>query len=162
MAFACRFNNSTGTALTGDGSDTSPYVVSNVRIGTRLRRVANQSIPNDTVTLVSWDTEDQDTDGFITVPSTTITIPGPLAGVYAIAVSISWGIGAINARHFVDFLGTSLNVGARLNGSPVGENSVGGGFIAQCVAGTVQVQVYQNSGGSVNVTGALNFFRIGN
>src|SRR6266540_3251002 len=54
--------------------------------GCRLRRAANQSINNTTDTAISWDTEDLDTDGFITTPSTTITIPAGLDGRYAITV----------------------------------------------------------------------------
>src|SRR6266508_3372086 len=52
--------------------------------GCRLRRVANQSIANITPTSISWDQEDLDTDGFITTPSTTITIPAGLDGRSAI------------------------------------------------------------------------------
>jgi len=55
------------------------------RTGCTVSRAANQTLPFQTLTNISFDTESVDTDGFITVPSTSITIPAGLGGLYMIA-----------------------------------------------------------------------------
>jgi len=79
-------------------------------VGCRLRRVANQSINNITETAISWDTEDQDTDGFITVTATTITIPTGLGGLYAITF-FAQAAANLQTRCYVDFNMTSTITG---------------------------------------------------
>ncbi len=74
--------------------------------GCRLRRVANQSIANITPTSISWDQEDLDTDGFITTPSTTITIPAGLDGRFAITV-FAQAAANLNNRCYIDIIPTS-------------------------------------------------------
>lgn len=39
---------------------------------------------------VSWTTEDRDTDGFITVPSSVVTIPAGLGGLYLLGFAVGW------------------------------------------------------------------------
>ena len=64
-------------------------------LGRRLRRVggrwtragATQTIATSTATAVSWTTEEQDTDLFLTPTSTTITVPQNLGGIYV----AQWG-----------------------------------------------------------------------
>lgn len=69
----------------------------------RLSR-AVQSIPNATVTAISWDTELEDSDGFIAVTGTTVTIPAGLGGMYAVTVNV---IAAFAGRTFLDLVPTS-------------------------------------------------------
>lgn len=62
----------------------------NARTGCILRRTTLTGVNNSNSYTVSWEVEDFDSDGFITVPSTTITIPAGLGGIYALAISGQW------------------------------------------------------------------------
>ncbi len=73
-------------------------------VGCRLRRAANQSITVSTDTPISWDTEDSDTDGFITVTGTTVTIPTGLGGLYAVTTRVLWASVAGNTRAYLDIV----------------------------------------------------------
>jgi hypothetical protein len=75
----------------------------------RLRRAANQSIPNNVSTTFTWDTEDQDSGGYITVSSTTITIPTGLDGSYDITVNALGTTGG--TRNFLEIGLTSAVTG---------------------------------------------------
>jgi hypothetical protein len=55
------------------------------RIGCRLRRALGQSVAPATLTNISWDTEDEDTDGFHSTGAT-ITIPAGLDGLYDVTI----------------------------------------------------------------------------
>lgn len=58
------------------------------RTGGAWRRSTNQSISDVTVTDISWDAEDADSDGFLTPTSATFTVPSGLGGIYAITVEM--------------------------------------------------------------------------
>lgn len=64
------------------------------RTGVAVRRAATQSVPHNTLTALSWDTEDFDSDAGFTATSSTVTIK--VAGLYAIyciaypAAGVSW------------------------------------------------------------------------
>lgn len=60
------------------------------RTGCILRRTTSANINNAVSATVSWEVEDFDSDGFIAVPSTTITIPAGLGGMYSLAISGQW------------------------------------------------------------------------
>ena len=64
------------------------------RKGFKIRRVANQAITTATLTAVSFDTEDSDTDAFGAVTATTYTIPTGLDGLYAITANVIFGAAA--------------------------------------------------------------------
>src|SRR6266540_276541 len=82
--------------------------------GCRLRRVANQSINNITPTSITWDQEDLDTDGFITSPSTTVTIPAGLDGRFAITV-FAQAAANLQNRCYIDIIPTSVITGMPTN-----------------------------------------------
>jgi hypothetical protein len=79
------------------------------RVGCRLRRVANQSVASGGFANISWDTEDQDTDGFIAVTSATVTIPTGLGGLYAITFQAD-GQGTLTGSGFLSILVTSAGI----------------------------------------------------
>ncbi len=58
------------------------------RVGGRWSRAANQSATNGALTLISWDTETTDTDGFLTPTATDLTIPTGLTGYYAVTARL--------------------------------------------------------------------------
>lgn len=76
----------------------------------RLRRAANQSIPNNTATSISWDTEDLDNGGYIAATSTTITIPTDLGGLYGITFN-AVGATSTSGRYFLSIVPTSTITG---------------------------------------------------
>jgi len=73
-------------------------------VGCRLRRAATQSFTSGADAAISWDTEDQDTDGFIAVTATTVTIPTGLGGLYAVVARVLWASIAGNTRAYLDIV----------------------------------------------------------
>jgi len=144
------------------------------RTGTSLRRAANQSITTNTQTQVSFDTEDADTDGFIAVTGTTITIPAGLGGLYGIAGHLYWA-SSPGTSHVVFLSVAPLGVanssytvtgatGSNSSGIPAFSSTwqTGVSFFGPLAAtDTVQLWAYQNSGGSINVTAKLTCYRMG-
>jgi hypothetical protein len=134
-----------------------------VRVGCRVRRVATQSITTATQTNMSWDTEDEDIGDFISVTSTTITIPAGYDGIYAIT---AWVTGAFTAgRAFIEITVTSA-----LTGTPSttrhymdaaedrGLNSI---TLALQAGDSFTVGVFHSTGSSVNFTGWCSCYRLG-
>lgn len=126
------------------------------RTGCLLRRSSNQSISNSSITSVSWDTETADTDGFIAVTSSTVTIPSGLAGLYH-----------ITAVHSLDTIPTTHMMRIIAGGNNYDFHGGGGsGRIAASImvplagADTLATQCYQSSGGSANLTGYLYCYRV--
>lgn len=118
------------------------------RTGMRLRRASTQLIQNHTATAIAWDTDDDDTDGFHTGSSDTITIPTSLqAGVYAMAVRVAWNVdpcGGGFAYVEID------SAGRNFRNDSVAQGVANGGMSVSCIdelnAGdTVHVNVYQTA-----------------
>jgi hypothetical protein len=132
------------------------------RTGWRLRRAANQSIPNTTPTDISWDTEDTDTDGFITVTAATITVPTGLGGLYVIGATLSGPSWVQNAgytgRVIVD--GTGYALPASGAGEPA-VNAPAGMFFPLNAGSTVTVRMTQTSGSAQNFTASCYGWRVG-
>jgi hypothetical protein len=135
------------------------------RVACRLRRTANQSIPAGGAgpTLISWDTEDEDPYGFITVASDTITVPAGLPGTYAITVRDTGNFGG---RSFGNLTVTSSITGnsGTFRALP---DDVTGGFVVVAAtiplaaADTLTFGLFQNSAGSANHTAWINVVRVG-
>lgn len=137
------------------------------RCGARIRRVANQSVANNTLTAMSWDTEDQDTHGFITATSTTVTIPAGCDGIYGITFRPVGPTGTA-ARNFAEINITSSLTGVSgefrvPSSSPTtGEGRMLANYSGPLAAGDSFVcNVLQSSGSSQNFVGWLGCFRTG-
>jgi hypothetical protein len=132
------------------------------RTGCTLRRAAAQTISTSTTTPVSWDTEDADSDGFIAVTGSTITIPGALGGLYAVSFTV---LAAADPRPM--WLSLEFSTGSRAFTMIDGSTSkatydLGVSWVGPLAAGdTFTADVRQSSGGNVNVTGRLNCYRLG-
>jgi hypothetical protein len=129
-----------------------------VRVGCRARRAANQSINASSTTALSWDTEDQDTDGFIAVTSTTVTIPTGLGGEYGVSVFV---VGATTgARNFIELVPTSTITGMPTSFRQSFTNNEARGaatFVLPLLAGdTFLWNIFQGSAGAINFTGWMN------
>lgn len=117
-------------------------------------RIAAQSIPNNTTTSVSFDTEVFDGRSMFVATSATILIAEP--GVYIITAGGTWAANATGAR-----IGTIRHNGNDVNGGTWEEPALTGGaqtFMSHCASifaaggDTVTYAVTQTSGGALNIS----------
>lgn len=128
--------------------------------GVVLRRAALQSIPDAVVTAVSWDTEDFDSDGFIAVTATTITVPAGLGGWYAIS-AVAFGTGVATTRAFLDIVAATRIWRTSADASADEDQTSNGIVVRLLAAETVRVDLFQDSAGAMNMTARLEMVRIG-
>lgn len=131
------------------------------QIQCRVRRVAGQSIGAGATAALSFDTEDVDTDGFIAVTSSTVTIPAGFDGLYALtgtAADTTSGV-AVAAR---------ITAGGRKYGNASDQvitgavESLAVSAVVPLVGGqTVTLSVTNPSGGAVSYGGTLDVIRLG-
>lgn len=130
------------------------------RTGCALRRAANQSISTGTsYTNITWDTEDADTDGFISVSSTTVTIPSGLGGLYLVRFTVDAGLPTNGSAGKVRIV-----AGGVTHSQGYGAYDAGGGLaitVPLAAADTITCGMAQNVGGSANATARLWVYRIG-
>lgn len=110
----CVFDSDYGTSIvTGSGTTVDPYIFSEVnadwvRPAARVERTTSQSIPNNTITAISFDTENFDTGGFWTVGSPTrLTVSEE--GLYMFGGCVLWPANTTGTRE----------LGLRLNGTTI-------------------------------------------
>jgi hypothetical protein len=121
--------------------------------GASVYKNAAQSIPNDTLTTITWNTEDFDTNSFHSTSTNTGRFTIPVAGKYLINAMIGW-----------DTTGSTVTktVTLRKNGSDLFKsNGFGTGsdyqsqnlqYIANAAVNDYfEILVYQTTGSSVNV-----------
>ena len=122
----------------------------------KLRRVANQSIANNSVVAIDWDTEDADAFGFITVTSGTLTVPAGLGGLYIVTASVFTV--TLAARALTDLVlgGTSFRVS---NGAQ--ERTWANTVTWRLAAGaTIVLNVFQLSGSTLDFTANFTAIRV--
>jgi hypothetical protein len=145
----------------GDDIEASDILV---RCGCRVRRAAVQSINNNSGTALSWDTEDEDTDGFIAVTSTTVTIPTGKGGLYAVTVMLD-PAGTMNNRLLMDFKPTSSITGlpAQFRSEPNTDQTIysASWTIPLAAADTFIVEAFHTDGAAVDFTGWMSCYRVG-
>lgn len=136
-----------------------PMLASNIgNLGTRVRLSGNQSVPDATATSLSWATEDSDTDGMWVIGSPTIfTVPHGVQRV-RVSASLQWAANATGIRQ-VSVL--KNGAGGYAGQSTVLAPNAGASFgncmfcatdvLAVAEGDTLEVSVYQNSGGALNV-----------
>ena len=146
----------TGQVLTAD-TTVSPYKVkwstlSSGFVGCSLTKSAAQSISNGTETVVTFDTEAFDTNGFHTGTDGKITVPSGKAGKYLVTAQI-----------MSNSSGSVTQGGMRKNGSGVFTHYVSGAtpvtapcvlintIIDLAVADYLEIFVYQGSGSAKDV-----------
>lgn len=123
------------------------------RKGFKIRRAATQSITTATTTAVSFDTEDSDTDAFGAVTATTYTIPTGLDGVYGITAQVTFSTSATGTQPFMRIIAGGISYDSSVAlATGIGSNSI---IVPLAATNTIGVSVFQNSGGSINVTATL-------
>lgn len=143
---------------TGAAWEPSGWYSSNGRVGVDLRRASAQTIGASTQATITWDTEDQDTDGFIAVSGTTITIPAGCGGLYAVNVRMQ-------ASSTVTTGAVYLTIGGEVYGqewiAAGSYGTVGTGAVRILATTTLSVQVFNGTGSSRDFTGRWTCYRIG-
>lgn len=138
------------------------------RIGCTISRVATQAISTATDTTITFDTETTDLNGFITVPSDTLTVPAPsglnVSGLYNGTATVIWASapGANNVAR-LEIGGVTGDYGSSCGTSTVAyqRHTVSFAAIPLSTTNTIKLRVYQASGGSINVTARLELWRVG-
>lgn len=141
------------------------WSTSSGRTGFKLRKAAAQSIASGVTTDISFDTEDLDSDGFISAPSATVTIPTGLGGLYIVSAQFigptNW---VTNANYFGAVIAAGITCvlpGNAGSGGQTDRNALAA-FLFQFAAGdTVTLRMAQTSGSSQNFTASLTGYRIG-
>lgn len=154
-----RYVFDTGSALLPG----EPWAASG-RVGLVVSRVATQSIPTGTgtFTAISYDTEATDTESAFTphaTTGTTYTVPTNRGGLWAVAATASWA-SSPGANSTIEIL-----VGATAYRFPIGAATqilvcAATATLALAAADAVQVRLSQGSGGAINVTAALQMWRL--
>lgn len=132
------------------------------RTGAVLRRAAVQSIANTTDTAISWDTEDTDTDGFIAVTGSTLTIPTGLDGIYAISAAVAWASSpGANSNVRIALTGTTGDYRTCVGTSTVAyQNQAVSATVGLSATNTIAINCYQSTGAAINVTARLEVWRL--
>jgi len=125
-------------------------------VGCRVTKSGAQSIPNNSPTVATWDTETYDTDSMHDNSVNNDRITFNTAGKYLVGVRSNWGFNS-TARRFVSI---SLNGGAtriaEVDSAATSESDQSINVIFDFIVGDfINVEVYQNSGGALNFTGGL-------
>lgn len=126
---------------------------------------ASFSVPNNGPATISWTTENVDTDGFITVPNTVITIPAGKGGVYAITVKGTWGASFTEARSlFIQTSGTTYAIALATPPTNFGgtyvTNWTGSITIPVDAAGTVTILISHNNAAAQSTTAIMEMYRV--
>lgn len=120
------------------------------------RRVANQPLPTNVQTAVSWDTELEDSSGFLTPPNTTIVVPAGMGGLYLVSTAI-WCATDIAGVNII------FNQFPETYSARVSPQTGWGGVTAMVVlnaGATFQASAFQGSGATVQMTGRLTVARL--
>ena len=133
-------------------------------VGARVYNSAAISIPNNTATILTFNSERYDTDGLHSVSVNTDRLTCTRSGVHLISASIQFAAAAGGRRqlYFVvtPLLGGAAAVAAEQR-TPIGvtaADQITISAIYSLSAGDyVQLVAYQNSGGALNVDAAPNY-----
>lgn len=141
------FTLTAGTPLLGSMSQ-KPNVA--------VRNSGTQSIPNSAYTVVTFDTEDVDTDGLHSTSSNTGRLTARVPGYYRVWCNLQYAANATGTRAgrvrkngatLLYTLPTALSTAAV-------DATIGGSFVVQLVATEyVELEAFQDSGGALNIQG---------
>jgi hypothetical protein len=130
-------------------------------VGCQYRR-ATQSVPTATPTLISWDQEDEDSHGFATTPSTTITIPAGWAGVYGFTYYCLFN--SLSGGRVFGSINVTSSVGAPpFFRAPTDSSEdrlvIGVPGIRLAAGDTVTCDAFHSHGSNINITAFLSVYR---
>lgn len=128
------------------------------RIGCVLARTAAQSIANNTLTAITWDTETSDPQGFIAVSSSTLTVPSGYDGIYMARLRATTGsaVGVEFAQMLID---ATEHDNTGTNGGGTNHDTTFGPY-AIAAAQTIVFKIRHQIGSTQNLTFGLELYRI--
>lgn len=144
------------------------------RTGCTIRKTGNTSVSNVGSVTITWTVEDVDTDGFIAVSSSTVTIPANLGGLYSVACSVNYDSAGIDINIGTSILATISGTAYGFSGSTLAANNTPTGTgtniktsgmsttLALSAGDTLVFSTTQSSGAARNLTSAVaHIYRIG-
>ena len=150
-----------GQVLTADSTATTGMKwasISTTAVGASVYMSGNQTLTNNTNTVLTFANENFDTDGFHSTSSNTsrMTIPTGKSGKYLINATLTHNTNGTGQRA-MNILknGTAIAFSVMLQSTAANYGTgINGTTIADLVAGDyIEVQAYQNSGGNLDVLG---------
>lgn len=132
-------------------------------VGCSLENGSSQSIPNNTDTMATFDTELYDTDAMHSTSSNTsrITIPAAKGGYYEFRWAATWASSLVGNRRIRLVKNGSTNYqGVGLTSAGVGLTSIAASAVVSASAADYfELQVFQDSGGAlvVGTAGIISF-----
>ncbi|MDQ3730324.1 MAG: hypothetical protein M3355_12135 [Actinomycetota bacterium] len=122
----------------------------------RLTRTVAQSIPNNTVTTLAWDSEREDSEGMHVAGSTDVVIVTP--GLYMLNLQASFAANATSIRALYLYKGTTVVELTNVDAASTGVTALTMSSTLRLVANdVVTAKVLQNSGGALDVTKAADY-----
>lgn len=123
-----------------------------------VRKTVAQSISNSTTTTISWDAEDWDTDTIHDNATNNSRLTATTSGKYIITAAIVFGSNNAGVRQLVVNKNGFLAFQQIFPNNGAGEDQCAlTGFVSLSISDYVEVQVWQNSGGSLNVQTSSSF-----
>lgn len=151
--------SSSGAVWTIDSGVVTPTKLSTVD-GCRVYNSALQTIANNSLVALTFDSERYDNGGMHSTSSNTSRITAATAGVYAMAVAISWAANSVGIR----VVTIRLNGTTRIVSNNIPTSVTGGGVDENCgtvyrlaASDYVEAMVYQDSGGNLDVALVGNY-----
>jgi hypothetical protein len=147
-------DSTTGTGLKWAAPATPAFV------GCSLTKTANQSTNTVTLTTVTWDSENFDTDGFHDNSTNTsrITIPSGKAGKYLFVGILNWNNNSTGYREGRFTKNGTAQFYANFAATPTGEAATMITAIINCSVGDyIELKAEQSSGGSLDIKSYSTF-----
>jgi len=157
--FTPKAPNDTAKFLRGDATWAAPTSSGSQSV-CQVRNTADISIPNVTSTVLTFNTEDVDTDTMHSTSSNTGRIVFTTAGTYTVGARVLWQAGTLGTYRYISFKvnGTTVlpaSFGGANPGSNTGQVSSQASMLYVATAGDyVEAYVDQDSGGALNVLGS--------
>ncbi len=129
-------------------------------VGCSLTKTAVQSTNNVTLTTVTWDSENFDTDGFHdnSTNNSRITIPSGKAGKYLFIAILNWNNNSTGYREGRFTKNGTAQFYANFAATPTGEAATMITAIINCSVGDyVEIKAEQSSGGALDIKSYSTF-----
>ena len=124
-------------------------------VGCSLSKSAAQTLTTAVASLITWDVEAIDTDGFHSTSSNTsrVTIPSGKGGKYLVIATVTWAANATGLRSYgIKKNGSSVTQINSTNSSGTIQFSQQEHHILDLAAGDyIEIEGYQTSGGNLDI-----------
>lgn len=137
---------------TRDDQDHDAILLAQDPPGCLVRRTTTQSINNTTFTSITFNSEVTDNDGMFSASSTDVTIQHD--GYYVAVYGIDWATNTTGSR-VIDILQNAVAIPEGSKELPAGgtgnHKDTGAVVFTATTSDVIRMQVWQNSGGALNV-----------